>query len=388
MTVIRTRSFRAYLSAAGHRNLDDCFRQLTWLWNRALCKRRQAWDRDEMLVSLYDQYKELTITREDPEWSRFAVGVQRSTLKRLDDAFGAFFRRVKAGEKPGYPRYRTEQRRVRSFELTCDLPRVKHTGGRYSWISVKGIGRIRFRGQPDGRVRAVRVVRTPRRVKLQFVCELAAEITADTRQPIGIDVGIRNRVALSDGTRVPGVEIDRRELKRRQRRLSRAKRGSNNRRKRRRELAREWQRVGEREHNAAHRLTTRIVRDHGAHIAVEELRIPKMVRNRRLSRRIMEQRWGRLTRQLGYKAESAGGELVRVPAQHTSQSCSSCGWRSEKPIRLSVRTFRCGRCGLVLDRDVNAAINVRERASGLQPGGESPVGAAQEDQRLMVAASA
>ena len=111
---IRTRSFRAYLSAAGHRNLDDCFRQLTWLWNRALCKRRQAWDRDETSVSLYDQCKELTITREDPEWSRFAVGMQRSTLKRLDDAFGAFFRRLKAGEKPGYPCYRTVQRRVRA----------------------------------------------------------------------------------------------------------------------------------------------------------------------------------------------------------------------------------------------------------------------------------
>ena len=90
---IRTRSFRAYLSAAGHRNLDDRFRQLTWLWNRALCKRRQAWDRDETSVSLYDQCKELTITREDPEWSRFAVGMQRSTLKRLDDAFGALYPR-------------------------------------------------------------------------------------------------------------------------------------------------------------------------------------------------------------------------------------------------------------------------------------------------------
>lgn len=148
---------------------------------------------------------------------------------------------MKAGEKPGYPRYRTKQRRVRSFELTCNLPRVKHTGGRYSWISLKGIGRIRFSGRPDGRVSAIRVVRTPRRVKRRFVCELAAEIPADTRQPLGIDVGISNRVALSDGTRVPGVEIDeidRRELKRRQRRLSRAKRGSNNRWKRRRELAR------------------------------------------------------------------------------------------------------------------------------------------------------
>ena len=128
----------------------------------------------------------------------------------------------------------------------------------------------------------------------------------DTRQPVGIDVGITNRVALSDGTRLPGVRLDRRELKRR---LSRARKGSNNRRKRRRELAREWQRVTDRERGLAHELTTRIVREHGANIAVEELNIPGMVSNRRLPRRIMEQQWGRLAGQLAYKAESAGGRL-------------------------------------------------------------------------------
>ncbi|MDE0394067.1 MAG: transposase [Gammaproteobacteria bacterium] len=386
--IVRTRSFRAYLSAAGHRNLDDCFRQLTWLWNRALCKRRQAWERDGTPISLYDQYRELTVTRADPEWSRFAVGVQRSALKHLDDAFGAFFRRVKAGEKPGCPRYRTERRPVRSFELTCNLPQVKHTGGRYSWIRVKGIGRIRFRGQPDGRVRAVRLVRTARRVKLQFVCELAGGFEADTRPPIGIDVGISNRVALSDGTRLPGVRLDRRELKRRQRRLSTARKGSNNRRKRRRELAREWQRVTDRERGLAHELTARIVREHGAIIAIEELNIPGMVRNRRLSRWIMEQQWGRLARQLAYKAESAGGRLVRVSAQNTSQTCSGCGRRPEARLTLAMRTFRCADCGLVLDRDMNAAINVCERAFGPLPGGDAPAGAAQEDQRLTFAASA
>ena len=228
--------------------------------------------------------------------------MQRSALKRLDDAVGAFFRWVKAGERPGCPRYRSEQRRVRSFELTCNLQRVKHTGGRYSWIRVRGIGRIRFRGQPDGRVRVARVVRMARRVKLQFVCELAGGIEADTRPPIGIDVGIRNRVVISGGARLPGVRLDRRELKRRQRRLSRARKGSNNRRKRRQELGREWQRVTDRERGLAHELPTRIVRDDGANIAIEELNILGMVRNRRLSRRIMEQQWGRLAGQLAYKA--------------------------------------------------------------------------------------
>ena len=92
--------------------------------------------------------------------------------------------------------------------------------------------------------------------------------------------------------------------------------------------------------------------------------------------------------QLAYKAESAGGRLVRVPARDTSQTCSGCGWRPEARLTLAMRTLRCAHCGLVLVRDVNAAINVRERAFGPLPGGESPVGAAQKDQRLMLAASA
>ena len=71
--IVRTKSFRAYLSAAGHRNLDDCFRQLTWLWNRALCKRRQAWERNGTPVSLYDQCRKLTVTRADPVRSRGAA---------------------------------------------------------------------------------------------------------------------------------------------------------------------------------------------------------------------------------------------------------------------------------------------------------------------------
>ncbi|MDE0081061.1 MAG: transposase [Gammaproteobacteria bacterium] len=89
-----------------------------------------------------------------------------------------------------------------------------------------------------------------------------------------------------------------------------------------------------------------------------------------------------------YKAESAGGRLVWVPARDTSQTCSGCGGRPETRLTLAMRTFRCADCGLVLDRDVNAAINVRERAIGPLPGGDAPASVAQEDQRLTLAASA
>ncbi len=390
-TVIRTQEFRAYLSKAGHQNLEDFFHQATWLWNRALCKRKQGWERDKTSISKYDQYGELAITRRlDPEWRRFISSAQRCILDRLNKAYRAFYHRCKAGENPGHPRYRTLNRPVRSFEYGFDNARVKTNGGKYHWVNVKGIGRIRFRGCPTGTIKAIRVVKTVRRVKVQFVVERQIESTPDTRPVVGIDMGITNRIALSDGRLLSGVKLDRRELKRKQRRLSRAKKGSNNRKKRRLEHAREWQRVAERERNAAHRLTSQIIDGHSANVAVEDLNIGGMLKNRHLSRVISEQAWGRIKNQLNYKAESAGGQLYAVNPAYTSQTCSSCGHLPDKQNRLSlhVRVYRCQVCGFSLDRDVNAAINVRERALSngdvadhLLPGGNSPVGATQEDQR-------
>ncbi len=297
--VSRTFSRKAYLSKAGHRNLGELLAQLTWLWNIALHRRKQAWIERAESVSYYDQCKVLTKVRRDPLWSR-------------------------------------------------------------------------FRGRPpDGRIKLIRVCRTARRVKLQIVVERAVEVTPDRRPMVGLDLGITARCALSTGETVPGVKLDRRELRRRQRRLSKAKRGSQNRRKRKAELAREWQRVREREHGALHELTAAIVRDHSANLAVEDLRIPNMVRNRRLARAIHEQQWGAIVRMLGYKAESAGGSVTTVAPHHTSRECSGCGRRRNMP--LAVRVYGCTECGLVLDRDVNAARNVLQRGlTVLNPGGDPP----------------
>ena len=370
-SIVRTASHKAYLSRAGHRNLEDCLGQLTWLWNLALDQRKTAWQEREQSVSYYDQCRHLTaLRRRDPEkWGRFAVYAQRSVLQRLDRAYKRFF------DAGGFPRFKG-QRGVRSFELT-QFGKVR-TNGRWSWVKVKGIGRIRFLGNPpEGDIRAVRVVRTARRVKVQFVVEIEIPAVTDDRPMVGIDLGIKSRVALSTGETVPGAKIGRRELKRRQRRLSKARKGGRNRRKRRAELAREWQRVTERERGALHELTTALVRDVSACFAVEDLKVENLVRNRRLSRPIHEQQWGALVSMLSYKAESAGGLVEEVAPHHTSQECSGCGRR--QAIGLSVRTYRCG-CGLVMDRDVNAARNVLWRGlTALNPGGAPPGSAEQAD---------
>ena len=369
-TIIR----KAHLSKRAHRNLDGQLAQLTWLWNIGLAHRRDLWEADKTKVSMFDHFKVLTGMRqaEGSVWADQLAGPQRSVLRRLDWAFKAFFRRVDAGQKPGYPRFKAGYRGVRSYEMPV-CPKVHDCGNR-SRVGIGGIGQVRFKKLPEEAVvKYVRLVRKPRRVEIQFVAELPDNADKDTRAPVGVDVGIKSRLALSTGETIRGVKLDGREIKRRQRKLARAKKGGNGRAKRRVELAKECQRVAEREKGVLHELTARLVKTVSARFAIEDLKITNMVKNKNLARRIHEQQWGNLANMLTYKAESAGGEVVRVDPKHTSQICSGCGHRPEKSIGLGVRTYVCKPCGLRLDRDINAAVNILHRGFPAPvPGGTTP----------------
>ena len=373
---VRTLRFPAKLNRTTHAALERFLEDQRILWNAALQERIDAYGKCGKSISAYDQCKSLTAIRRDDaqHYARISVDAQRSILFRLDKAFRAFFGRVKRGEKPGFPRYRSRRRAVRSFET--DAFRV-HRQGSWQAVTIKGIGRFRFRGEVAGTAKVLRIVRSPRRVEVQFVVEMELpqqDIADDSRAPVGIDVGIRARVALSGGDIVPGTTLDRARLRHRQRRVSRARRGSNARRKKVCALAKEWQRVTERERGRLHELTSRLVREQGPRCYVEDLRILNMTKNHSLARAILEQTWGAFVTLLAYKAEDAGGWVRRVPAQGTSQRCSACGALPSTPLGLGVRTYRCAGCGHVADRDVNAAKNILSVGLALDwPGGEPPV---------------
>ena len=288
--------------------------------------------------------------------------MQRSILARLDRAYQHFFR------QGGYPRFKSWRTGIHSFEDPTPA-KVKSSGKHYAY-TVKGIGRLKFRGAlPEGEIKVVRVVRTPRRVKLQFVMEVAAPEALDVRPPVGIDLGVKDRAVLSNGYTVPKNVVDRGEIKRRQRILSRAKKGSKNREKKRRMLAKAWQRVTERERGKVQEITAALVKDHGCRFVVEDLKIPNMVKNRRLSRSIMEQQWGHFVHTLTYKALSASGWVVKVNPRNTTQQCSGCGAMPREKLGLDQRLYHCYACGLSLDRDLNAAVNILHRGTSADSAG-------------------
>ena len=383
--------FPARLSRAGHARLETVLGLLTDLYNAALEHRIGAYARRRESVSFFDQCKQITaLRREDPEISAVDVRVLRSPLNRLNKAYGAFSRRVTRGEKPGFPRYRSK-RRYRGFEIDDRPGSALKVQGRRGRVRLKGLPPIGFkirRELPDlDRLKTVRVVRTARRIEVQLVFEVDIPEPIqleDVRRPVGIDLGVASRLTLSTGETVVARTIDRSTIRRLQRKLSRAKRGSNSRRKRRATLARTWQRARERNRGQLHELARTLVSRFEA-IALEDLQIRNLVRSAKgtidqpgtqvrakagLNRSIHEQSWATLSRLLAEKAERASRRVDFVAPHHTLQDCSGCGRRV--PKTLSVRTRRCPECGLELDRDFNAARNVLRRAYGPRPGGTFP----------------
>ena len=380
MTITRTLVFRAKLSQRTHASLEAFLEEMRHLWNGALEERMDAYRKAGVSISWVDQFKSLTeIRRALPDYACCSVAAQRSVLKRLDRAFQAFFRRVTVGQTPGFPRFRSRHRGLRSFEVPAPAIR-RH--GRWNVVAVKGIGKFRFAGDVEGRPKILRVVKTPMRVAVQIVVEREAPALVDLRPRLGIDVGIRARIALSTGETVPGRRLDRSILVKRQRVLSRAKRGSRSRGKKRLAMAKAWQRATERERGVLHELTADLVRGHGARFYVEDLKIPNMVRNHRFARSISEQNWGTFVQLLIYKAEEAGGWVRKVPPHYTSQRCAGCGASPAVKLTLAIRTYECAACGYAADRDVNAAKNVLAVGLALdRPGGAPPARRKEEEER-------
>ena len=361
--MIRTYKCRVKLSSAGHERLGEIFSMSAELYNAGLESRIDCYRKTGEGRSLYDQYKELVQVRTDlPEYEAVSSIVFRGVLSRLDKAYKRFFKHG------GFPRWKSG-RRWRTIEINDQCWRMLKKQGDKLVLKVKGLPRIEVRPSRElpsnSMLKAIRITRKSLRTEVCLSYDLPTPETKPVTNPLGIDMGISKRLTLSDGETMEKREIDRKKIIRLQRSVSRKKKGSNNRRKAVSLLAKEWQRVSDKERDYLHRLTSEIARMYDF-IAVEKLKTKNMLRNTNLAKSIQEQTWGKFITLLDEKAESAGGKMVEVNPGGTSQECSNCGATVKKS--LSVRVHRCS-CGYEADRDVNAAINILHRGLASIAGG-------------------
>ncbi len=192
-------------------------------------------------------------------------------------------------------------------------------------------------------------------------------IKIDVTKSVGIDVGLINWLALSDGRMIENpldFDAQAKKIKKLQRNLSRKEKGSHNREKARVALAKAWRQVRRCRDDFVHKTSKMLVDEGYTLVVFEKLNIANMVKNHNLASAIMDAIWGKLRQLTAYKVERRGGRCITVNPSGTSQKCSGCGVETKEKLDLSIRTFECHSCGLVLDRDMNAAKNILK--SGLE----------------------
>lgn len=365
--MIRAFTFRLLPNATQRAALERILTDNCETYNAALQQRRDAWRIARQSITYRVQQDELTALRADGSYDWLACDIMRDPLRRVDRAFKAFFRRVKAGQKAGYPRFRSRDR-YDSFTFTASKIREKS-------LRIPNVGDIRMRGgRPiSGRPKTCTVRREGARWVLQISCDIGE---APEKQPVsravGIDVGVKSLVSLSDGTQIDNPRWTRQHENRIAacaRRLSTKQRRSRRRARAREVLRKAHAKAANARSNFLHHVSKFLVQNYDL-IAHEDLRITNMAcsasgtfespgknvaQKSGLNRSIMDAAWGILLRQLAYKAEEAGRYLIAVSPRNTSQICSRCG--QLVPKTLGERRHVCV-CGADLDRDVNAAKNV------------------------------
>jgi len=376
MIAQRAYKYRFYPNAAQRKQLAVEFGNARFAWNRCLDLRTKDYEAYRAAVAAgvegatKPSWNYVSLSRLVTEWKRgefpwLADSVAACLTQVLidqDKAFQNFYRRVKNGEKPGYPRFKSRYDR-QAVRYTLDQRQIERTykAGEFLKLPKLGALKVRWSQVPTGIPKMATVSKTPDgRYFVAFSCEVEIQSLPATGNAVGLDLGIKDVVVDSDGWKSGNprhLKGRLRHLKRHQRRLARMKKGSNRRNRQRIKVARIHARIAASRADFLHKTTTSIIRRADV-IAIEDLHVKGMVKNHHLAGAIADVGMGEFRRQLEYKAAWNGREL-RIAGRFapTSKTCSECQHVMDK-MPLSVREWTCPDCGTHHDRDVNAARNI------------------------------
>ncbi len=352
---------RAYPDTDQQQVLNRTFGCVRVVWNRTLAARHTRWQTDRTSTSYAETDAALTLMKKDPDLAFLgevsSVPLQQA-LRHQHQAFTAFF-----GKRARYPRFKSRRGRqaahyTRSaFTLRGGQLRLAKTAGplRFTWswpdldLTALNPTMVIISREPDDRwyVTFTTDTDTPEPLK-------------KTGHAVGIDLGVTDFAVTSDGGRIANprhLARKARNLARYQRRLARCRKGSANRAKAAAKVACAHRKVRNARRDYLHRASTRLVRENDV-IVIEDLAVKNMVRNRHLARAISDCGWGEFRRQLAYKCEWYGRDLVVIDRWYpSSKTCSACGHLLAE-LSLGTRQWTCPSCGARHDRDINAATNI------------------------------
>ena len=350
--------YRIYPTKKQETRLNEILEECRWLYNHLLAKRKQAYEQDALSLSLYQQQATFPILKtERPSLATVHSQVLQNVAVRLDLAMKAFFRRVKAhAEEPGFPRFKGKNR---YDSITYPQSGFKMDG--QGKLSASGIGHLKIvlHRPIKGKIKTLTIRKSSTgKWYASFSVECEPERLPEIPTLVGIDVGLKTFATLSNADEIANPRFFRKEeksLAKVQRKHSQLAKGTPQRRKHRKAVARVHERIAFRRDNFTHQESRKVVNSYGV-ICVEDLHVNRLTHNHCLAKSIHDASWSEFFSKLSCKAEEAGRRYVAVNPAYTSQDCSRCQHRQIMP--LSERTYHCPCCLLSIDRDLNAALNI------------------------------
>lgn len=332
--------------------LDEC----RWLYNELLAQRKLSYEELDTSLSKYQQLMFLPLLKEErPALKTVHSQVLQNVVDRLDKSFDAFFRRCKTGEKPGFPRFRGMHR----YNSFC-YPQSGFTLLDKE-ISLSKIGRIRIKMHRaiEGEIKTCTIKKTAAgEWDITLSCEMKAIPLEPKTEAIGLDVGIESFATFSNGEKIENPRFFKKGeklLAKAQAKLSKLTKGTKERRKAGKVVARIHERIKNQRKDFCHKQARKIV-DHYQYICLEDLNIKKMIEGSHFAKNITDASWNQFRQFLTYKAAEAGRSMRLVNPAYTSQVCSQCGHLELK--ELKEREHKCSQCKYMAHRDCNAAQNI------------------------------
>ena len=354
----KTFQYKAVINKETERNAHEWLYLCRTLYNLALEQRISVYQQRKKGITCFDQGKQLPeLKKAFPEFKQVGSQCLQDVLERLDKAYQHFFRRVKTGaEKAGFPRFQGKDF-YNSFTL-------KQSGWKLEGrnLHINNVGRFKlFLSRPvEGDIKTVTVKKQHDKWFVSFSCDNVPEKPLyKTGLQVGIDVGLKSFCVDSDGQAISNPKYfvsTEKELRRKQRSLSRKKRGSSRRGQARIAVSKTCEKISNQRKDFLYKLANEYLKTYDT-VYIEDLKVKQLLHNKYLNKHISDSSWSMFFNILEQKALEYGKEIIRVNPRGTTQLCSQCGERV--PKTLAVRIHKCPNCGLEMDRDLNAAINIK-----------------------------
>lgn len=334
-----------------------------WLWNWCLDKNKDHYDETKKFIFRFDLNVHIPHLKKEHPWLKDVPS--QALQNRVMDFDIALRRSFKgANNRAGFPTHRSK---YKEHHNTLRISQTnKHIIPGKNQIKIPKLDPIKWiKHRPlEGRLINATIKKENNLWWCICLCEIDGIMPIDQApesQVVGVDLGLKEFAVLSDDTRFETPKLYRKQqkkLRRKQRKLARRKKGSKNREKARKKLNKTHYKIKCQRRDFTHKASSAVTKDY-AFIAVEDLNIKGMTKNRRLSKSISDQGWAMFVYQLAYKSVLNGGNLVKIGRfEPSSKTCSSCGHIQDMP--LQIRTYNCESCDMTLDRDLNAAINIKK----------------------------